>query len=90
MNKPPAASATPAWFAIAAPVNDAGAEVVGPTGVAVAEPPGRVEAGRVPLPAGVEEPPVGPVIVEITVVGAVPEGVVMDVPEEQGTVMVVL
>jgi hypothetical protein len=27
--------------------------------------------------------------VEIKVVGAVPEGVVMDVPEEQGTVMVV-
>ena len=42
-----------------------------------------------PLPVGIEEPPVGAVIVEIKVVGAVPEGVVMDVPEEQGTVMVV-
>ena len=40
MNRPPAASATTAWFATAAPVNDAGAEVVGPTGVAVAELPG--------------------------------------------------
>jgi hypothetical protein len=89
MNRPPAASATPAWFATAAPENDAGAEVVGPTGVAVAEPPGRVEVGRVPLPVGIEELPVGAVIVEIKVIGAVPEGVVMDVPEGQGTVMVV-
>jgi hypothetical protein len=70
-------------------VNDAGAVVVGPTGVAVAEPPGRVEVGIVLLPAGIEAPPVGAVVVEIKVVGAVPEGVMMGVPEEQGTVMVV-
>jgi hypothetical protein len=89
MNRPPAASAKPAWFATAAPVNDAGAVVVGPTGVAVAEPPGRVEVGIVLLPAGIEAPPVGAVVVEIKVVGAVPEGVMMGVPEEQGTVMVV-
>lgn len=91
MNRPPAASATPAWFATAAPVNDAGPVLVGPTGVAVAEPPGvdRVEVGRVPLPAGIEEPPLGAVMDESKVVGAVPEGVVVGVTEEHGTVMVV-
>jgi len=89
MKRPPAASTTPAWFATAAPVNDAGFVVVGPTGVAVAEPPGLdgVEVVAVPLPAGIEEPPVG--TDEIRVVGAVPEGVVTGVTEEQGTVMVV-
>ncbi len=84
MKRPPAARTTAAWFVTAAPVNDVGAEVVGPTGVAVAEPPGLdgVVAVAVPLPDGTEAPPLGVEIAEINVVGAVPEG-------EQGTVMVV-
>jgi len=87
MSRPPAASTTPAWFATAAPVANTGPEVVGPTGVAVGEPLGAEEV-KVPLPTGIEAPPVG---AGIEVVGdtAVPEGVVIDVPEEQGTVMVV-
>ena len=70
MNRPPAASTAPAWFATAAPVNVAGAVVVGPTGVAVAEPPlveGAAAVVTVRLPAGIEEPPVGAETVEIKV-----------------------
>jgi len=64
--------------------------VVGPTGVAVAELPG-VEVVTVPLLTGIELPPLGDVTVDIKVVEAtpVPEGVMMGVAEEQGTVMVV-
>jgi hypothetical protein len=70
-------------------VTVAGPEVVGPTGVAVAEPP-VVEGAplvTVPLPAGVEAPPVGAVI---KVLGVTPvESGIIGVPEEQGTVIVV-
>jgi hypothetical protein len=58
-------------------------------GVAVAEPPGMegVEEVTVPLPAGVEAPPVGE---GIRVVGTlVAEGGVTVVPGGQGTVTVV-
>lgn len=78
MSIPPAASMTPAWFAEAAPVACAGPEVVGPTGVAVAEPPSAVLVTTVPLPLG-EGPPLGPgppVAMDVKVVTAVPEGVV--------------
>ena len=65
--------------------------MVGPTGVAVAVPPGLDGVGwvNVTLPAGAEVPPVGTVKVEIKVVGAVPEGAATDVLDEQGTVIVV-
>lgn len=89
MSRPPAANTPAAWLATAPPVNEAGAVVVGPTGVAVAEPPGLegVEVVTVPLPAAVEAPPEGD---EAGVVGTlVPEGVVVGVPEGQGTVTVV-
>jgi len=81
MSIPPAASMTPAWFAEAAPVACAGPEVVGPTGVAVAEPPAAVLVTAVPLPLG-EGPPLGPgppVTIDVKVVTPtpVPEGVVM-------------
>lgn len=91
MSRPPAASTAPAWFATAALVpTTAGPEVVGPTGIAVGEPP-WVEGApvvTVPLPAGLEGPPVGAVI-KVLGVTPVPGGVIIGVPEEQGTVMVV-
>lgn len=77
MSRPPTPSTAPAWFATAAPVNIGGPEVVGPTGVAVAEPPWEGRATVVPLPIGIEAPPVGAEPVEI---GPTP------VPEELGTV----
>jgi hypothetical protein len=87
MRRPPAASTPAAWLAAAAPVSEAGFEVVGPTGVAVAEPPGLEGVVTVPLPAGVEAPPLG---AETRVLGTpVPEGVVMGVVVGQGTVTVV-
>jgi len=92
MSIPPAASTAPTWFATAAPVANAGPVLVGPTGVAVAEPPlVGAPVVTVPLPIGTGAPLAGAEIVEIKVVGPtpVPEGVVMGVPEEQGTVMVV-
>ena len=77
MSRPPTASTAPAWFATAAPVNTGGPVVVGPTGVAVAEPLLVGRATVVPLPIEIEAPPVGPEPVEI---GPTP------VPEELGTV----
>jgi len=61
MSRPPAASTEPALFATAAPVAKIGAVVVGPTGVAVAEPPWAEgePVVKVPLPVGIEAPPVG-------------------------------
>jgi len=77
MSRPPTASTAPAWFATAAPVNTGGPVVVGPTGVAVAEPLLVGRATVVPLPIEIEAPPVGLEPVEI---GPTP------VPEELGTV----
>lgn len=93
MKRPPAASTPATWLETAAPVNEAGFVVVGPTGVAVAvaEPPGLegVEAPTVLLPGAVEEPPVGGTLELEGVVMAGPDGVVVVVPEVQGTVTVV-
>jgi len=92
MKRPPAASMPAAWLATAAPVNEAGFVVVGPTGVAVAVAglPGLegVEVVTVPLPGAAEEPPVGETLELDVVVIGVPEGVVV-VTEVQGTVTVV-
>jgi len=86
MSIPPAASMAPTWFVEAAPVTCAGPEVVGPTGVAVAEPAVLALATTVPLPLG-EGPPLGPgppVTIEVKVV-PVPEAITV-----VGTVVAVL
>jgi hypothetical protein len=93
MSRPPAASTAPAWFATAAPVANTGDVVVGPTGVAVAEPPleGGVPVVKVPLPdeTGALPEAAETVWIRVGEVTAVPEGVVIGVVEEQGTVIVV-
>lgn len=78
----------PAWFAAADPVKGMGAEVVGPTGTAVGEPPGAEVTNVVPLegPTGL---PLGlaPLVERGTVVGAT---TVFELLDEQVVVMVVV